>query len=164
MQRSLMLLSWFLSWCAFVAVRISRLYTYRNRPRVKPVLRLEDRERIEHLVLGARGFVPSKMVHTDRASLYFPSTRARIAVLWRPWILQSCDPFRISVRLAVSRVCRFYAQQRDRDTLGRSSRSSRSKVLRDFFETHRWLVAFWLPSVFSRDTLFYIEEERPSGT
>lgn len=37
---------------------------------------------------------------------------------------------------------------------------SASRLLRD----DRWLVAFWLPSVFSRDTLFYIEEERPSGT
>ena len=73
-----MLLPCFPSWCAFVAVRISRLYTYRNRPRVKPVLRLEDRERIEHLVLGARGFVPSKMVHTDHASLYFPRCAASL--------------------------------------------------------------------------------------
>lgn len=47
-----------------------RPYIYRNRPRVKPVLRLEDRERIEHLIPGARGF-SSKMVHTDHASLYF---------------------------------------------------------------------------------------------
>lgn len=35
----------------------------------------------------------------------------------------------------VSCVSLFYAQRRDRSTLGRTSCSSRSKVLRDFFET-----------------------------
>ena len=121
-KRSSMLLSWFLS-CFGSRVRVSRLYTYRNRPRVKPVLRLEDRERIEHLVLSAHAA-------SSRAKWFTPITLHCIFPAARcfppsPWI-QSCDPFGISVRLTVSLVSiAFIPRRRDRSTLGRSSCSSR---------------------------------------
>lgn len=83
--------------------------------------------------LGARGFVPSKMVHTDHASLYFPCCALLPSIAVDPIVrpIRDICPFN-----RVSRLDRFYtATTRSKHTRPVVVLVSRSKVLRDFFET-----------------------------